>query len=150
MPPWGLAALLDVFIKVAHTSQEDPADRPHRKRGVGILHFSLFLVLICVMQGAVLQADGSLRGRNIQMLRGGWLNSIAEPLIRKAGMHWLATWNETVPLFNMHRTGECTHYCSPGAYSVWVWRLWRLLLQLSVGASVQKEQLESQAEGRVQ
>lgn len=28
-----------------------------------------------------------------------------------------------------HTAGECTHWCSPGAYSVWVWSLWRTLLQ---------------------
>ncbi len=79
------------------------------------------------MQDVLLLNDGSLWGKNAHVKRGGWRNNITEPLMRAAGIHYLATWNETITLFDLHTAGECTHFCSPGGYNIWVWQLWRLL-----------------------
>ena len=77
------------------------------------------------VQDALLLHDGTLWGKNEHVKRGGWRNIIAEPLMRGAGMHYLAAWNEAIPLHDMHTPGECSHFCSPGGYNIWVWQLWQ-------------------------
>lgn len=38
-----------------------------------------------------------------------------------------------VPLWDMHKTGECTHWCSPSAYHVWLYLLNGLLRDRGLG-----------------
>ena len=83
------------------------------------------------MQGVELLPDGTLVGSNLEVLAGGQRNALVAPIIRQAGLSYLEIWNHSVPLHFMHKTGECTHFCSPGPYSIWIWRLWRLLAELS-------------------
>ena len=40
------------------------------------------------------------------------------------------TWNDTIDLYDGHTSGECSHFCSPGGYNIWLWSFWRLLLRL--------------------
>ena len=57
----------------------------------------------------------------------------ASALVR-LGVPTLLTWNLTVPLWNMHRAGECTHYCSPSAYHVWLYLLNGLMAEHGFGS----------------
>jgi len=59
-------------------------------------------------------------------MEGGSHNVAVADLVaqmQSMGVSTLLTWNVTVPLWNLHRTGECTHYCSPSAYHVWLYLL---------------------------
>jgi hypothetical protein len=50
-------------------------------------------------------------------IHGNDFNLVAMPLIEAAGLPLLNTWNETVPLYRYHmKHGDCTHFCSSGAY----------------------------------
>ncbi|KAI7841260.1 hypothetical protein COHA_005033 [Chlorella ohadii] len=84
----------------------------------------------CVpMQNVTLQPDGTITGGNEHVARGGWRNIMTDPIMGAAGIPIHRTWNNTVMMHGGHTRGECTHWCSPGAYSVWVWSLWRTLLK---------------------
>lgn len=83
------------------------------------------------LQGVELLPDGRLNGTNTHVMAGGWRNIITNPIIAAAGMPVHATWNDTVPMYDGHTKSECSHFCSPGPYNVWIWSLWRLLLQLA-------------------
>lgn len=52
--------------------------------------------------------------------QGGLYNLIARPYLPRLGSAHLALWGPTLPLHYAHRTTECTHFCYPGAYHVWV------------------------------
>lgn len=41
-----------------------------------------------------------------------------------------------VPLWDTHKTGECTHWCSPSAYHVWLYLLNGLLRDRGIGNAV--------------
>lgn len=74
--------------------------------------------------------DGALGGPNEHVKAGGWRNQLSDGVFRAAGMPIHATWNDTLPMHDGHIGSECTHFCAPGAYNVWIWSLWRLLLSL--------------------
>lgn len=82
------------------------------------------------------RADGVLEGRNKDVLRGGWRNAIADPILEEAGIPIQHVWNDTVPLWGGHVVGECTHFCHPGAYSLWTAQLYHILGDLSIGADL--------------
>lgn len=67
---------------------------------------------------------------------GGALNLAAAEEVSRAGWSVLNTYNATVPLWDVHKTGECTHYCSPSAYHVWVWLLNQLFIKNDIGNSI--------------
>lgn len=97
-------------------------------------------------QGVELLPDGTLAGTDGYIIRGGWRNRIATPLMQRAGVTILPVWNDTIPLHAGHTAKECTHFCSHGAYNLWVWQLWQLLQRTElppVGAD--QEQLSSRA-----
>lgn len=48
----------------------------------------------------------------------------------QAGIPILNTWNQSVPFWYVHRKGECTHWCQPSVYQLWIYMLWGLLQQL--------------------
>lgn len=81
-------------------------------------------------QDVELQPDGSLAGDNAYVQGGGWRNKAATPLFEAAGMPIHHTWNDTVPLHGGHAAGECSDFCSPGAYGLHTWSLWSLLAEL--------------------
>lgn len=45
-----------------------------------------------------------------------------------------------VPLWDVHKTGECTHWCSPSAYHVWVFLFNALLRDEGIGNQVPPDQ----------
>lgn len=65
--------------------------------------------------------------------QGGPYNSAAAKAIVAAGWPVLDTWNATVPLWDLHKTGECTHWCSPSAYHLWLYLLNGLLRDNRIG-----------------
>lgn len=67
---------------------------------------------------------------------GGPYNNVMAPAIRNLtddGVHLLKTWNASAPLWNLHKTGECTHWCSPSAYHVWLYLLNNLMRERGLG-----------------
>lgn len=81
-------------------------------------------------QGVELLPDGTLNGTNTHVIMGGWRNKLSEPIMRASGIHYLQTWNESVPLWGGHMPGECSHFCAPGAYNIWLYQLWAMLLDI--------------------
>ena len=70
------------------------------------------------------------------VVSGGPYNNVIAPAVTAmgaAGVHVLNTWNASVPLWNMHKTGECTHWCSPSAYHVWLFLLNNLMRDQNIG-----------------
>ena len=65
------------------------------------------------------------------MVAGGPRNRVAKRVLGPTGMPFLESWNETVTLHRMHTDWECSHFCSNGVLSVWIWRLWQLLTGLA-------------------
>ena len=88
---------------------------------------SSYLVRWYVLQGVELLPDGTLNGSNTHVISGGWRNKLSEPIMRSSGMHYLQTWNESINFWNGHMPGECSHFCGPGAYSIWLYQLWARL-----------------------
>jgi hypothetical protein len=76
--------------------------------------------------------DGSVGGSNRHVQAGGWRNQITTPLFRGVGVPIHGTWNDSLGMWAGHVGQDCTHFCSPGAYNVWVWSLWHTLLKLGV------------------
>lgn len=71
---------------------------------------------------------------------GGPYNNAIAPAVRNMtadGIYLLITWNASVPLWNMHRAGECTHWCQPSAYHVWLYLLNDLMRVQNLGNAVQ-------------
>ena len=96
------------------------------------------------LKDVVLQPDGTLAAEEEnqatrEVLRGGAWNAAALPGIEAARIPVLAVYNDTVPLWYAHTGGDCAHFCAPGGYEVWVWKLWRLakglLLEPAPGAA---------------
>ena len=73
------------------------------------------------------------------LMEGGWRNKLAAPVMDSLGIPVLATWNQSVPLWQWHHhynphwahqgygNGECTHSCHPSVYQLWVYQLYALL-----------------------
>lgn len=55
------------------------------------------------------------------VLAGGIMNTAAAPWVRQVADGHLATWNASAALWDVHMPGECTHYCSPTAYHLWLY-----------------------------
>lgn len=65
---------------------------------------------------------GPLNGQLPEIQQGGWYNMIASDYVRR--MQVLDTWQFAWDLHQVHLlTGDCTHSCLPGWYSVWAWQL---------------------------
>lgn len=75
---------------------------------------------------------GDLVGPNEHVKLGGWRNRISNPIMQAHGIPQLDTWNETLPLYDMHTAKECTHWCAPGAHNIWIYSLWKLMQKLDV------------------
>ena len=84
------------------------------------------------------QADGRIemeKGHSDKhyILKGSWRNALADVAMRKAGIPIVESYNETLPMANMHRDNgeghECTHFCHPSAPQAWVAALYRTLTE---------------------
>ena len=62
------------------------------------------------------------------IVEGGWRNKMARPVMEALGIPVLATWNESLPLWDYHHNYQskldCTHMCHPSAYQVWCSSSW--------------------------
>lgn len=67
------------------------------------------------------------------MLGGGIMNAAAAPWVQHIADGHLRTWNASVPLWDVHMPGECTHYCSPTAYHLWLFLLNAELARAGLG-----------------
>lgn len=67
---------------------------------------------------------------------GGLFNIVAAPAISLLADAHLRTWNDSVPLWDSHVPGECTHWCSPGTYQMWLYKLNELLREAGLGNAV--------------
>lgn len=79
--------------------------------------------------------DGGGQGGNpnttaVQMA-GGLRNKATRPLLQGAGIPMALTWNQSVPLWEYHRDGECTHYCFPSVPNLSTFALYRTLIMHS-------------------
>lgn len=68
---------------------------------------------------------------------GGNYNKAAAPSVPRFAAAHLQTWNASVPLWDSHKPGECTHWCSPGTYHVWLYLLNGVLRDSQLGSPVQ-------------
>lgn len=67
------------------------------------------------------------------VLAGGIMNVAAAPWVRQIADGHLRTWNASAPLWDVHMPGECTHYCSPTAYHLWLFLLAKELANAGLG-----------------
>ncbi|PSC75775.1 hypothetical protein C2E20_1281 [Micractinium conductrix] len=63
--------------------------------------------------------EGWLRGEP-DVLWGGPFNAPLEPLIPELADAHLRTWNASATLWRSHWPGECSHWCHPSAYQLWI------------------------------
>lgn len=70
---------------------------------------------------------------NEAVRRGNHRNVAAEGLWKSIADARLATFNASVPLWDSHKPGECTHWCSPGAYHLWLHLLNKQLAESGIG-----------------
>lgn len=87
------------------------------------------------LENLTLDEYGALHGHSEHVQAGGWRNKLSQPLVDAAKLAHMHTWNETVLWWNMHTRQEngnieCTHFCGPGPYHVWVWLQTKLLEHL--------------------
>lgn len=64
------------------------------------------------------------------------MNLQARPHLASLAEGHLRTWNATAMLWDVHNPGECTHYCSPSAYHVWLFLLNQELANSGLGNPV--------------
>ena len=67
---------------------------------------------------------------------GGRRNVPLAPLIPQLADAHLRTWNDSIPLWDTHKPGECTHWCSPSAYHMWLYKLNDVLREGGLGNAV--------------
>ncbi|KAI3427135.1 hypothetical protein D9Q98_007072 [Chlorella vulgaris] len=66
---------------------------------------------------------------------GGRRNIPVAPLVPRFADAHLRTWNASVPLWDTHKPGECTHWCSPSAYHLWLFLLNDLMRENGLGTA---------------
>lgn len=68
--------------------------------------------------------------------QGGWANIIARPLMASLPVATLNIWNASSALWEFHvGLKDCTHFCHPSVYEVWIPMLLDLLHHWPNGAS---------------
>lgn len=69
--------------------------------------------------------------------QGGWANIIARPLMASLPVAVLNTWSASSALWEFHvGLKDCTHFCHPSVYEVWLAMLLDLLSQWPEGATM--------------
>ncbi|KAL4430006.1 hypothetical protein ABPG77_004376 [Micractinium sp. CCAP 211/92] len=68
---------------------------------------------------------------------GGKRNMAVADLVPRFADAHLRTWNASIPLWNTHKPDECTHWCSPSAYHLWLHLLNDVLRDGGLGSAVQ-------------
>jgi hypothetical protein len=70
---------------------------------------------------------------NALVVGGGRRNLPLARLIPRFADAHLRTWNVSVPFWDSHKPGECTHWCSPSAYHAWLYLLNDVLRDAALG-----------------
>ncbi|KAI3427123.1 hypothetical protein D9Q98_007060 [Chlorella vulgaris] len=70
-------------------------------------------------------------------LAGGRYNLAAAPIVPNISDAHLHIWNGSAPLWRSHWPGECSHWCHPGPYQLWLFLLNDLLQRQSLGSPVE-------------
>ena len=61
------------------------------------------------------------------LLYGGTRNHASTQMLTAVSVPVISVYNQTVPLWQYHRDGECTHYCFPSAPEIGVYGLFAIL-----------------------
>ena len=87
------------------------------------------------------------------VLEGGWRNQISRPLMQGLGIPIVETWNASVPIWQYHKNAhedpnhhDCTHWCQPSAYNIWLYDTLMKLVELQPNIERHIKQMPSQAE----
>jgi hypothetical protein len=76
-------------------------------------------------------------GKGDPVVRAGGLSNIAAaPAIPQLADAHLRTWNDSVPLWDSHLLEDCTHWCSPGTYQMWLYKLNDVLRDSDLGNAI--------------
>lgn len=67
---------------------------------------------------------------------GGRRNLPLAPLVPHFADAHLRTWNASIPFWDSHKPGECTHWCSPSAYHMWLYLLNDVMRDSGLGNAV--------------
>ncbi|KAL4444044.1 hypothetical protein ABPG75_011781 [Micractinium tetrahymenae] len=67
---------------------------------------------------------------------GSWRNAAVAPLVPRLADTHLRIYNASVPLWESHMPGECSHWCHPAAYELWVFLLNDVLRDSGLGSAV--------------
>ncbi|PSC75375.1 hypothetical protein C2E20_1285 [Micractinium conductrix] len=67
---------------------------------------------------------------------GTWRNKAVAPLLPRLADAHLRLFNASVPLWNSHIPGECSHWCHPSAYQLWLFLLNGVLRDSGLGNAV--------------
>lgn len=68
-----------------------------------------------------------------EVVAGSWRNVVAAPLVPRLADAHLRIYNASVPLWESHLPGECSHWCHPAAYELWVFLLNDVLRDSGLG-----------------
>jgi hypothetical protein len=71
----------------------------------------------------------------VELAGGNWNAAAAQFVPGLADAH-LRIWNASAPLWDSHLPDECTHWCHPGAYQLWLYLLNDLLRVNALGNPV--------------
>lgn len=58
------------------------------------------------------------------------------PIVSRLADAHLQIYNATVPLWDSHLPGECSHWCQPSAYQLWLYLLNDVLRDSELGNAV--------------
>ena len=71
------------------------------------------------------------------VVEGGWRNKAARPIMHQLGIPQIEIWNKTVPVWRYHHHyhenpehSDCTHYCHPSPYQMWIFDTLLMLKQV--------------------
>ena len=67
---------------------------------------------------------------------GGMWNVAAAPFVHRLADAHLRTWDASVPFWSTHMPSECTHWCQPSVYHVWLYLLNGALRDAALGDRV--------------
>lgn len=70
------------------------------------------------------------------VLAGGAYNAAIVHLLPAIADAHLKTWNATAPLWRTHWPDECSHWCHPSAYQLWLFLLNAVLQRRPLGSKV--------------
>ena len=84
---------------------------------------------------------------------GGWRNQLSRPVMTALGIPIIETWNRSVPIWQYHKNAhedpnhhDCTHWCHPSAYAIWMFECLAKLQELEADIAKHMKRMSSQAQ----